>query len=148
VSKISKKEVPFLEPGMDEILQNAKLSAAIHPVKADVFVICVPTPFDKEVRMADLRYVKNALETIIPYLCKGNLVIIESTITPGSCEKIVIPILEKSNLKVGRDLHLSHCPERAIPGRTFFEMVHNDRIIGGINTQSTDLTADIYKTFV
>lgn len=148
VSKINRKEVPFLEPGMDEIIRDANIVAATHPVEADVFIICVPTPFDKEVRMADLRYVKNALESTIPYLHQGNLVVIESTITPGSSEKIAIPILERSNLIVGKELHLAHCPERAIPGRTFFEMVHNDRIIGGIDKKSTDLTADIYKSFV
>jgi len=148
VSKINRKEMPFLEPGMDKIIQDANIVAATHPVEADVFIICVPTPFDKEVRMADLRYVKLALESIVPYLRSGNLVVVESTITPGACEKVAIPILERSNLIVGKDVYLSHCPERAIPGRTFFEMVHNDRIIGGINEKSTDLTTDIYQSFV
>jgi UDP-N-acetyl-D-mannosaminuronic acid dehydrogenase len=148
VSKINRKEVPFLEPGMNEIIQDANIVAATHPVESDVFVICVPTPFDKEVRMADLRYVKNALEDITLYLRPGNLVVIESTIPPGTCEKIAIPVLEKSNLVVGKDIFLSHCPERAIPGRTFFEMVHNDRLIGGINQKSTDLTTGIYSSFV
>jgi UDP-N-acetyl-D-mannosaminuronic acid dehydrogenase len=148
VAKINRKEVPFFEPGMEELIKDTTIVAATHPVESDVFIICVPTPFDKEVRMADLRYVKNALETLIPYLRKGNLVIIESTVTPGSSEKIAIPLLEKSNLAVGKDLFLSHCPERAIPGKTIIEMVHNDRIIGGINEKSTELTADIYKTFV
>jgi len=148
VSKINRKEMPFVEPGMDEIIRDSNIIAATHPVEADVFIICVPTPFDKEVRMADLRYVKNALESTITYLRQGNLIVIESTITPGSSEKIAIPLLERSNLIVGKDLFLSHCPERAIPGRTFFEMVHNDRIIGGINKKSTDLSADIYESFV
>lgn len=148
VAKINNREVPFLEPGMNEIIQESNIVAATHPVESDIFIICVPTPFDKEVRMADLRYVKNALEDITPYLRPGNLVVIESTIPPGTCEKIAIPVLEKSNLVVGKDIFLSHCPERAIPGRTFFEMVHNDRLIGGINKKSTDLTVGIYSSFV
>jgi UDP-N-acetyl-D-mannosaminuronic acid dehydrogenase len=148
VSKINRKEMPFLEPGMETIIHDANIVAATHPVEADVFIICVPTPFDKDVRMADLRYVKSALESIVPCLRKGNLVIIESTITPGSSEKIAIPIIEKSDLRVGKDIYLAHCPERAIPGRTFYEMVHNDRIIGGIDKRSTDLAADIYTSFV
>ena len=148
VYKINKKEMPFFEPGMDKIIRDANIIAANQPVEADVFIICVPTPFDKEVRMADLRYVKQALDNITPYLKSGNLVVIESTITPGSCEKIAIPILERSKLTVGEDIYLSHCPERAIPGRTFFEMVNNDRIVGGINDKSTDLTMDIYRSFV
>jgi len=148
VSKINSKEMPFFEPGMEEVIRDTNIIAATQPVQADVFVICVPTPFDKEVRMADLRFVKQALESIIPYLVSGNLVVIESTITPGSCEKIAIPILERSKLIVGKDIFLSHCPERAIPGKTFYEMVNNDRIVGGINSTSTDLTADIYRSFV
>lgn len=148
VAKINRKQVPFIEPGMENLIYDSNIVASTKPVEADVFIICVPTPFDKEVRMADLKYVKKALETIIPYLKHGNLVVIESTITPGTCEKIAIPILEKSNLIVGKDIFLSHCPERAIPGKTLFEMVHNDRIVGGFDEKSTELTANIYKSFV
>jgi len=148
VDKVNRKVPPFIESGLEELLQHSNLTAFTHPVEADVFIICVPTPFDKEVKMADLRYVKAAVESIVPYLKTGNLVIIESTITPGTCEKIVLPILEKSQLKVGKDLYLSHCPERAIPGKTFEEMVNNDRIAGGFNDKSSDLTIEIYKSFV
>lgn len=148
VDKVNRKVPPFIEFGLEELLQHSNLTAFTHPVEADVFIICVPTPFDKEVKMADLRYVKEAVESIVPYLKTGNLVIIESTITPGTCEKIVLPILEKSQLKVGKDLYLSHCPERAIPGKTFEEMVSNDRIAGGFDDKSSDLTIEVYKSFV
>lgn len=148
VSKINKGEMPFLEPDMEQLFQDSTIVSSTKPVTADVFIICVPTPFNKEVKMADLIYVRQALTSITPYLQPDNLVIIESTITPGTCEKIAIPILERSNLKVGKDIYLSHCPERAIPGRTFFEMVHNDRIIGGMDEKSADLSADIYNSFV
>lgn len=148
VDKVNQKVPPFIESGLEELLQHSNLTAFTHPVEADVFIICVPTPFDKEVKMADLRYVKAAVESIVPCLKAGNLVIIESTITPGTCEKIVLPILEKSQLKVGKDLYLSHCPERAIPGKTFEEMVNNDRIAGGFDETSSDLTLEVYKSFV
>lgn len=148
VDKVNQKVPPFIESGLKELLQHSNLIAFTHPVEADVFIICVPTPFDKEVKMADLRYVKAAVESIVPCLNAGNLVIIESTITPGTCEKIVLPILEKSKLKVGKDLYLSHCPERAIPGKTFEEMVNNDRIAGGFDEKSSDLTLEVYKSFV
>ncbi len=148
VDKVNQKVPPFIESGLEELLQHSNLTAFTHPVEADVFIICVPTPFDKEVKMADLRYVKAAVESIVPCLKAGNLVIIESTITPGTCEKIVLPILEKSQLKVGKDLYLSHCPERAIPGKTFEEMVNNDRIAGGFDDKSSNLTLEVYKSFV
>lgn len=148
IDKINKNISPFFEPGLNDLLKESNIKAQISPVESDVFIICVPTPFDRDVRMADLRYVKNAVKSIVPYLNRENLVIIESTISPGTCEKIVKPILEKSGLSVGLDLYLSHCPERAIPGRTLYEMVNNDRIIGGVNKKSTQMTARLYKSFV
>lgn len=148
VDDINNNAPPFTETGLEELLNESNIKAFIHPVESDVFVICVPTPFDKEVKMADLRYVKAATESIVPYLKKGNLVIIESTITPGTCEKIIAPILERSPFTVGQDILLSHCPERAIPGNTFDEMINNDRIVGGINEASSNLTVDIYQSYV
>ncbi|MEZ5335337.1 MAG: nucleotide sugar dehydrogenase [Methanolobus sp.] len=148
VDLINKKIPPFIESGMEPLLVKSSIKAFTHPVECDVFVICVPTPFDKEVKMADLRYVKSAVESVVPYLKKGNLLIIESTITPGTSEKIVVPIIEKSGLKVGEDIFLSHCPERAIPGNTFEEMINNDRIVGGICNKSTALTVGVYESFV
>lgn len=148
VDSVNKKIPPFIEKGLEPLLKKSDIKASTRPVESDVFIICVPTPFDKEVKMADLRFVKSAAESVVPFLKKGNLVIIESTITPGTCEKIIVPILEKSSLKVGEDIYLSHCPERAIPGKTFEEMISNDRIIGGIDDHSTELTANVYKSFV
>jgi len=81
-------------------------------------------------------------------LKKGDLVILESTVSPNTCIKLMQPILEKNGLKAGEDFYLSHCPERAIPGNTMYELVNNDRIIGGINQESAELTRDVYKTFV
>ncbi len=140
--------MPFKEPGLKDILIKSSISASTKPQEADVFLICVPTPFDKEVRMADLRYVKSAAESIVPVLKKGNLVVIESTVSPGACVKVVAPILEKSGLKVKKDFYLAHCPERAIPGNTLYEMVNNDRIIGGIDEISTTMTKELYSGFV
>jgi UDP-N-acetyl-D-mannosaminuronic acid dehydrogenase len=148
VDLINKKVPPFIENGLESLLVESNIKAFTHPVESDVFIICVPTPFDKEVKMADLRFVKSATESVVPYLKKGDLVIIESTITPGTSEKIVIPIMEKSGLKVGEDVFLSHCPERAIPGKTFEEMVNNDRIVGGICDNSTEMTVGVYESFV
>jgi len=148
VDKINNKIPPFIEYGLEEMLKGSSIKAFTRPVESDVFIICVPTPFDKEVKMADLGYVKNATEIIVPHLRDDNLIIIESTVTPGTCEKIAAPILEKSGLKIGQDIHLSHCPERAIPGRTFDEMINNDRIVGGIDKKSADLTEKLYKCFV
>lgn len=139
----------IVEPGLDELFASAKehfYASTVVP-DADVFLIAVPTPFDKETRLSDLSYVKSAAEMIFPHLKAGNLVILESTVSPCASEKVVIPILKKSGLKVGEFLY-AHCPERAIPGKTLYEMVHNDRIVGGIDAKSSEVTCDIYASYV
>ena len=115
---------------------------------ADAFIIAVPTPLDKEMKMAELGYVKSAGEMIYPHLRKGNIVILESTVPPGTSEKLLVPILKKSGLEVSADFYLAHCPERAIPGNTIYEMIHNDRIVGGVDEESTALAKSLYSRFV
>lgn len=145
-------KMPFEEEGFQELLdkaiENKSFRAGSTVEEADVFLVAVPTPFDSEMRMADLKYVISACEMIVPHLRKGNLLIVESTIPPKTCDKQVRYILEKSDLKMCEDFYLSHCPERAIPGNTLHEMVHNDRVIGGVDEKSTQLTAELYSSFV
>lgn len=152
VETLKAGKMPFEEKGFQELLDEAIAKNAFRAEslveEADVFLVAVPTPFDSEMRMADLKYVVSACEMIAPHLRKGNLVIIESTIPPKTCEKQVRYILEKSCLKMCEDFYLSHCPERAIPGNTLHEMVHNDRVIGGVDEKSTQLTDEIYSSFV
>lgn len=152
VESINKGMVPFDERGLPELLERAirskNLVAKTEVEDADAFIIAVPTPLDKEMKMAELGYVKSAGEMIYPHLRKGDIVILESTVPPGTSEKLLIPILKKSGLEVRTDFYLAHCPERAIPGNTIYEMVHNDRIIGGIDEKSTSLAKSLYSRFV
>jgi UDP-N-acetyl-D-mannosaminuronic acid dehydrogenase len=152
VDTLKAGKMPFEEKGFHELLDNAiaKKAFRVEPFveEADVFLVAVPTPFDSEMHMADLKYVVSACEMIVPYLRKDNLVIIESTIPPQTCDKQVKQILEKSGLKMCENFYLSHCPERAIPGNTLHEMINNDRVIGGVDEKSTQLTADLYSSFV
>jgi len=150
IEKLNHGELPFEEKGLEELFEKAlpNMRFKTEAEESDVFLIAVPTPLDKEMKMADLKYVRSAAEMIYPHLRKDNLVILESTVPPGTSEKLLIPILEKSGLKVGNDFYLAHCPERAIPGNTIYEMVHNDRIIGGIDGKSTALAKSLYSSFV
>jgi len=152
VDTLKAGKMPFEEKGFQELLDGAIAKKAFRAEslveEADVFLVAVPTPFDSEMRMADLKYVVSACEMIVPHLRKGNLVIIESTVPPNTCDKQVKQILEKSTLKMCEDFYVSHCPERAIPGNTLHEMVYNDRVIGGVDEKSTQLTADLYSSFV
>jgi UDP-N-acetyl-D-mannosaminuronic acid dehydrogenase len=152
VETLKAGKMPFEEQGFQELLDSAIAKKAFRAEslveEADAFLVAVPTPFDSEMHMADLKYVVSACEMIVPHLRKGNLVIIESTIPPNTCDKQVRHILEESGLKMCEDFHVSHCPERAIPGNTLHEMVYNDRVIGGVDEKSTQLTANLYSSFV
>ena len=152
VDKVNNKISHLKEEGLEELLvmavDSCGFSASTTSVNADIFIIAVPTPFDKENRMADMSYVIAATRSIIQSLQKNNIVIIESTIPPGACEKCIIPVLEQSGLKVTEDFYLAHCPERAIPGNTLYEMVNNDRIVGGMNMRSSELVKGLYESFV
>lgn len=152
VSTLQQGKMHFEETGFQELLDSARgknsFRASTQVEDADVFLVAVPTPFDAEFRMADLKYVISACQMIAPHLKQGNLVIIESTIPPKTCEKRVRMILEQSGLKASQDFYISHCPERAIPGNTLHEMVYNDRVIGGLDEKATNMTRDLYSCFV
>ena len=95
-----------------------------------------------------MNYVREATKSIVPYVRKGNLVILESTVPPRTVEDVMLPVLKETGLELGSELFVSHSPERVIPGKVFEELVNNDRIVGGINEESSRLTVELYKTFV
>ena len=114
----------------------------------DCYIVAVPTPLNSN-NHANLQYLTDAIKSICKMLKKNNLIIIESTIPPGTCRNIIGPLVEKyTKLKINKDFFLSHCPERAIPTNTVYEIVHNDRIIGGTNNTASKKTEKIYKSFV
>ncbi|GFP19655.1 UDP-N-acetyl-D-mannosaminuronic acid dehydrogenase [Candidatus Hakubella thermalkaliphila] len=145
VLHIDEKELQELL-NLQEVRKN--LIGMATPSQADVFMVAVPTPLDDRKKICDLSHVISAVESFLPYLEKGNLVIIESTIPPLTCREIIIPLLKKSGLEVGTDILLCHCPERILPGNVFEEIVHNDRLIGGINRKSSLAAREIYSSFV
>ena len=124
------------------------LRAQQSPCPADVFIIAVPTPVHPRKKIADLSFVVDAVESLLPHLRAGNLVIIESTIPPLTCREVVTPLLEKTGLRVGQDIFLAHCPERILPGDVFYEIVHNDRVIGAADATSRERARAVYASFV
>jgi UDP-N-acetyl-D-mannosaminuronic acid dehydrogenase len=145
-AKVEEKE-DFEKYFQDPDVQS-NLRASAEPVTADAFIIAVPTPVYEHSKEPDLRAVTAATESIVPFLRRGNLVIVESTIPPHTTERIVAPILERSGLKAGADFLLAHCPERILPGNIMAEAVYNARIIGGIDEESTRAAAALMATFV
>lgn len=150
-SKHSRKKLHIEEPGLQERLNKAVdegyLTASTTPQEADVFIISVPSPINPD-KTANLEYVREATKSIVPYVRKGNLVILESTVPPKTVERVMIPELIKTGLDIGTELFVAHSPERVIPGRIFEELINNGRIIGGINKKSAEMTKELYELFV
>ena len=150
VEKTNKGELHIVEPGLQDLLKKAvdskSLVASTTPFESDVYLIVVPTPF-KAKHEPDISYVESATKTVIPLLKEGNLFIIESTSPVGTTEKMAELIFaERPELK-GR-IHIAYCPERVLPGNVIFELVNNDRVIGGIDDASADAAAEFYGKFV
>jgi len=133
----------FLEP---QVRKN--LCAQKTPCQADVFVICVPTPLDENKKSADLSHVKSAVESILPFLRCGNLIVIESTVPPLTCRETIAPLIDKTGLEVGEHIFVCYCPERVLPGNVLEEIVENDRIIGGLNGKAAQMAKEMYTSFV
>jgi len=162
VETLQNGEIHIHEPGLRTLVQAALKSGNLEicdlPEEADAFMIAVPTPFKQQAAsdrlpansypLADLSYVTNAAEAIVPYLRRGNLVVLESTSPPRTTEDILVPILEKSGLKAGFDFHLAYSPERVLPGQILRELIENARVIGGIDPASAQAGHDLYATFV
>ncbi len=146
VEKLKGGVLPFDEPGLQKLFEEAKLKFKAQSMveSSDCYIIAVPTPLDSEMKIANLKSVKAASEAIAPHLKKDDLVILESTVPPGTSVNYVIPLLSKGK---EREFLYAHCPERAIPGKTLTEMCNNDRILGGIDDQSRSAAIELYSGF-
>jgi UDP-N-acetyl-D-mannosaminuronic acid dehydrogenase len=154
VETVNKGRIHIEEPGLKTIVKAATLSgflrAALEPAPADVFIIAVPTPCVDlaDGRGADMRAVEAATEALCGVLAPGNLVILESTSPPGTTRDIGRRITERTGLVPGRDVFVAHCPERVLPGQILHELIHNDRVIGGLTPACAARAASLYRTFV
>jgi len=113
----------------------------------EAIIICVPTPLNIN-KAPDVSYIISTSENIVPYLHKGELVVLESTTYPGTTEEVVLPILSKSGLKPGIDFYLAFSPERVDPGNEKFHINNIPKIVGGINEESAEMAFDLYKMIV
>lgn len=151
VESIQNKKLHIEENGLQERLNKAVdeglLTASTTPVEADVFIVAVPSPINAD-NTANLEYVRQATASIVPFVKKGNLVILESTVPPKTVEDVMLPELRKTGLAIDTDIHVAHSPERVIPGRIFEELINNDRIVGGVTPEAAALTKELYETFV
>lgn len=150
VDTINAGKIHIVEPDLDKAVakavQEGYLKAGTSPVPADTYLIVVPTPFKGD-HEPDISYVQAATEAVLPLLKEGDLYIIESTSPVGTTEKMMALIFSKRPELEGK-ISLAYCPERVLPGNVMYELVHNDRVIGGVNEDSTKKAIEFYSQFV
>ncbi len=150
VNMTNQGKLHIVEPGMQELLQevvySGMLKASAVPETCDAYFIVVPTPF-KGNHEPDISYVESATKAVIPFLKKGDLYVIESTSPVGTTNKMASLIYDQRPELKGK-IYIAYCPERVLPGNVIYELVHNDRVIGGIDEESTEKAMEFYRQFV
>ena len=150
VEKTNRGELHIVENGLEELLRevvaNGSLRASTTPETSNAYMIVVPTPFKGD-HEPDISYVEAATVSVIPLLKEGDLYVIESTSPVGTTDQMTKLIYEKRPELKGK-IHIAYCPERVLPGNIIYELVHNDRVIGGIDEISTEKAKAFYSRFV
>lgn len=140
----------MLEPGMEEMLQEVvtagMLKASTIPQTCDAYFIVVPTPFKGD-HVPDISYVESATRTVIPYLKDDDLFVIESTSPVGTTERMA-NLIYRERPELRGKVHIAYCPERVLPGNIIYELVNNDRVIGGMDEAATAKAKQFYAQFV
>lgn len=158
VDMINQGKIHIIEPDLDvmvkDVVDKGLFSARTEPVRADAYIVAVPTPF-KENHEPDLSYIESASKSLAPFLEKGNLVILESTSPVGATEQMAEWLAElRPDLVFPQqncdnpDIFVAHCPERVLPGKVLQELISNDRIVGGLTTQCSEKAIELYEIFV
>ena len=142
--------IHIVEPGLQElcseVVKTGKLKASGIPEESDVYLVVVPTPF-KGNHEPDISYVEAATRMVAPLLKEGDLFVIESTSPVGTTEKMGHLIYALRPELTGK-VFIAYCPERVLPGNVIYELVHNDRVIGGLDKESTEKAVQFYSLFV
>lgn len=150
VKTLNEGKTTFEEEGLDELFQEA-LSKGIKFSNdyqvTDKYIITVPTPYDKDNKKIDPTYVIKAVQTVLENCLENTLLIIESTVSPGTIDRYIRPLIEESKFTIGETIHLIHAPERILPGNMIHELRYNSRTIGADNLDKGQMVKEIYQTF-
>lgn len=150
VNTLNRGQTTFEEKGLDELFNDAVKSGIRFTTeyqKTDIYIVSVPTPYDKFSKKIDACYVNAAVKEIMNVCPKGATVVIESTVSPGTIDKFVRPIIEENGFVIGEDINLVHAPERIIPGNMVYELLHNSRTIGADSPEIGEKIKELYKSF-
>ncbi len=150
VEKLKSGSIPFQEKGIEELYQKAVehgITFTTEYQKADVYIVCVATPYDEMSKKIDPAYVIGAVKNVLEVCDKGSVIVVESTVSPGTMDKYVRPLFADYGFKLGEDIHLVHAPERIIPGNMIYELEYNARTIGADSKEIGEQIKSIYKNF-
>lgn len=140
----------FKENGLDKLFESAIERGVKFSTEYQVtsmYIISVPTPYDKFSKKVDANYVVSAVKSVLDVAPKGAIIVIESTVSPGTVEKYIRPAIKKAGFIIGIDIHLAHAPERIIPGNMVYELLHNNRTIGADDRYIGEKVKEIYSSF-
>lgn len=150
VDTLNAGKTTFKEDGLDELFDKATGKGIRFSNKyqeTDVYIVSVPTPYDKVSKKVDAKYVVSAVQEILNVCLKDSIIVIESTVSPGTIDKYVRPVIAERGFVIGEDIHLVHAPERIIPGNMMYELLNNNRTIGADSKEIGEKIKDIYSTF-
>ena len=150
VSSLKKGTVSLMEDGIEQLYYQAVsggIRFSTEYQKAEVYIISVPTPYIQETKCVDASYVEAAVKTVLGVCPKGAILVIESTISPGTIDKQIRPLIEQHGFVIGKDIFLVHAPERIIPGNMLYELEHNNRTVGADQKEIAIRVKEIYASF-
>lgn len=150
INKLNKGETTFKEDGLDELFSNAVLHGIMFSteyISTDMYIVAVATPYDKKSKKIDPYYVTAAISNVMMVCPKGATIILESTVSPGTIDRYVRPIIKAAGFTIGTDINLVHAPERIIPGNMIYELKHNSRTIGTDNIEIGNKVKGLYSSF-
>ncbi len=150
VATLNAGKTTFKEDGLDELFADAVKKGIKFTTEyqvTDTYIVSVPTPYDKFSKKVDACYVVSAVKTIMEVCPKGATVVVESTVSPGTIDKYVRPVIEENGFVIGKDIHLVHAPERIIPGNMVYELLHNNRTIGADDAEVGENIKKLYASF-
>ena len=150
VETLNEGKTTFEEKGLDGLFKKAlksNIKFTTEYQQEDVYIISVPTPYEKENKKIDPKYVISAVETVLQVCKKGAIIVIESTISPGTIDKFVRPVIKEKGYETGKDIHLVHAPERIIPGNMIYELENNSRTIGADEKEIGEKIKKLYASF-
>lgn len=150
VETLNSGHTTFKEDGLEELFQNAVkagIKFTTEYQKTDTYIVSVPTPYDKFSKKVDACFVIAAIKQIMKICPKGAVVVIESTISPGTMDNYIRPVIKEYGFKIGEDIHLVHAPERIIPGKMVYELLHNNRTIGADSQDIAVKVKQYYSSF-